>query len=179
MIQHCIFTDEKQSHSYWDPKGTSEKNRALKKFKECALASLRKSCRPETKTTVNRYVYHDLSMWNRRLNQNLLEHNLPSRRKEKRIWNKQHFSITCRPTTAFHCYGSWKSEIRSRKLEVGSRKTLLGFRKWEIIANNSYSPNTPLTCVLNPLSTEIRPILRSLDHLYSHDYFAGLWTGQN
>ena len=33
-----------------------------KKFKECTLASLRKSCRPETKTTVNRYVYHDLSM---------------------------------------------------------------------------------------------------------------------
>ena len=70
--------------------------------------------------------------------------------------------------------GNQKSEVGSRKSEVGSRKTLLGFPKWEIIANNSYSPNTPLTSVLNPLSTEIRPILRSLDHLYSHDYFAGV-----
>ena len=42
------------------------------------------------------------------------------------------------------------------------------------IASHSYAPNTPLTDVLNPLNTEIRPTLQSLDHLYSHDYFAGL-----
>ena len=42
------------------------------------------------------------------------------------------------------------------------------------IANNSYVPNTPLTDVLNPLNTEICPTLLSHDHLYSHDYFAGL-----
>ena len=42
------------------------------------------------------------------------------------------------------------------------------------IANHSYAPNTPLTEVLNPLNTEIRPTLLSLDHLYSPDYFAGL-----
>ena len=42
------------------------------------------------------------------------------------------------------------------------------------IANHSCASNTPLTEVLNPLNTEIRPTLLSLDHLYSHDYFAGL-----
>ena len=73
-----------------------------------------------------------------RLNQNLLEHNLPCRRGKKRFWNKQHFSITqksYRFSTAFHCYRSWKSEVGTRKSEVGSqksevgsRKTLLGFR---------------------------------------------------
>ena len=42
------------------------------------------------------------------------------------------------------------------------------------IANHSYAANTPLTDVLNPLNTEIRSILLSLDHLYSPDYFAGL-----
>ena len=33
-----------------------------KEVKENALASEGKSCRPETKTTVNRYVCHDLSV---------------------------------------------------------------------------------------------------------------------
>ena len=42
------------------------------------------------------------------------------------------------------------------------------------IANHSYAPNTPSTGVSNPVNTEIRPILLSLDHLYSPDYFAGL-----
>ena len=35
---------------------------ASKEVKENALASEGKSCRPETKTTVNRYVCHDLSV---------------------------------------------------------------------------------------------------------------------
>ena len=44
----------------------------------------------------------------------------------------------------------------------------------EDIANHSYAPNSPLTDVLNTLSTEIRPTLLSLDHLYSPNYLAGL-----
>jgi len=40
---------------------------ASKEVKLKALASEGKSCRPETKTTVNRYVCHDLSVWNKQL----------------------------------------------------------------------------------------------------------------
>ena len=79
-------------------------------------------------------------MCNRRLNQNLLEHNLPSRREKKRFWNKQHF-------TAFHCYGSWKSEIRSRKSEVGSWKTLFGFRNFgQIQVERQFCPTCHALC---------------------------------
>ena len=53
---------------------------ASKEVKENALASEGKSCRPETITTVNRYVCHDLSVWNMRLKSPLLSVNVePSR----------------------------------------------------------------------------------------------------
>ena len=55
-----------------DPEGTLEKLKPLfrcnkkpyvsKEVKENALSSKGKSCRPETKTIVNRYVCHDLSV---------------------------------------------------------------------------------------------------------------------
>ena len=70
---------------------------ASKEVKENALASEGKSCRPETKTTVNRYVCHDLSVWNKRLKSHLLSENVePSRastqQRKKTYWNKQHFA---------------------------------------------------------------------------------------
>ena len=47
---------------------------------ENALALEGKSFRPDTKTTVNRYVCHDLSVWNKRLKSQLLSENVqPSR----------------------------------------------------------------------------------------------------
>ena len=42
----------------------NKKLHASKEVKENALTSEGKSCRPETITTVNRYVCHDLSVWN-------------------------------------------------------------------------------------------------------------------
>ena len=42
--------------------GYNKKLYSLKQVKEYALASEGKSCRAETKTTVNRYVCHDFSM---------------------------------------------------------------------------------------------------------------------
>ena len=38
--------------------------------------------------------------------------------KQAAFWHKK----SCRPTTAFYCYGSRKSEVRSWKSEVGSQK---------------------------------------------------------
>ena len=39
--------------------------------------------------------------------------------KQAAFWHKK----SCRPTTAFYCYGSRKSEVGSRKSEVGSQKS--------------------------------------------------------
>ena len=71
---------------------------ASKEVKENALASEGKSCRPETKTTVNRYVCHDLSVWNKRLKSHFLSENVePSgastQQRKKTYWNKQHFGM--------------------------------------------------------------------------------------
>ena len=47
---------------------------------ENALALKGKCFRPDTKTTVNPYVCHDLSVWNKRLKSQLLSENVqPSR----------------------------------------------------------------------------------------------------
>ena len=83
---HTVIQSQKAPWRKLEPLlGRNKKLYSLEEVKEYAVASEGKSCRPETKTTVNRYVCHDLSMWNRRLNQNLPEHNLPSRRGKKVI----------------------------------------------------------------------------------------------
>ena len=75
MIQHCRKTlhsrtkenrldqIQKAFGENWKPySAVIKKLYASKEVKENALVSEGKSCRPETITTVNRYVCHDLSV---------------------------------------------------------------------------------------------------------------------
>ena len=91
---------------------------ASKEVKENALASEGKSCRPETKTTVNRYVCHDLSVWNKRLKSHLLSENVePSRawstQQRKQLmgtssilaWSKSHVGL---PINTPRCNSCWR-----------------------------------------------------------------------
>ena len=135
MIQHCrknIHSRTKENRlviqlqkALWrklEPLfNRNKKLYAWKEVKETALASEGKSGRPETKTTVNRSVCHDLSVWNKRLKSHLLSENV----KPSRAWstqqrkiaydNKHHFGMkwkSCWPITPFYC-GSSTSKLSS------------------------------------------------------------------
>ena len=58
-----LFRSKRHFGENWKPYSAVIKNLyASKKVKENALVSEGKSCRPETITTVNQYVCHDLSV---------------------------------------------------------------------------------------------------------------------
>ena len=84
-------------------------------------------------------------MCNRRLNQNLLEHNLPSRRGKKTFLEQAAFyrlSLLRKLEV-----GNQKSEVRSRKSEVGSWKTLFGFRNFgQIQVERQFCPTCHALC---------------------------------
>ena len=76
MIQHCrktlqsrtkenrlVIQIQKRFGEKWNPySAVIKKLYVSKEVKENTLASEGKSCRPETITTVNQYVCHDLSV---------------------------------------------------------------------------------------------------------------------